>query len=148
MLPFPTDLPPSVAEPAPRPAPSPGSLGATPDGVISCPPPQKRFPWLLAGAASVAIVGGTALTWWMLRKKPGEEPRLENPVAAESKPKKPTEPIFTLDDEPETFTLTEFLDNNEHLSSDDLEAIEVMKVGDEHALGGGAWARFVLKRVG
>lgn len=161
MLPFSTPTTPQ-ADPAaatdqPPSAGGPSALGAAPDQVPFSPPPQKGIPWLLVGAAVGVVGAGTALTWWMLvRKKSGSEARLDNPTAVQvetkkpgSTPKpKPTEPVFTLDDEPETFTLTEFLDNNEHLSNEDLETIEVMKVGDEHALGGGAWARFVLKRVG
>lgn len=154
MLPFPTETPPAATSASPGPAaPGPAALGATPSETPFCPAPQKRFPWLMVGAAGVAVGAAAGLGWFLLRKKT-DVGRLGNPAAdvaepsAEKKPAKSTEPIFTLDDEPETFTLTEFLDNNEHLSSDDLEKIEVMKVGDEHALGGGAWARFVLKRVG
>lgn len=159
MLPFPTETPPPDAAPAPSAAvpAGPAALGAAPDQATSAPPTEKGFPWLMVGAAGLAVGAAAGLGWFLLRKKPGSAARLGNPSVgavagavepAPDKPVKSKEPVFTLDDAPETFTLTEFLDNNEHLSNDDLEKIEVMKVGDQHALGGGAWARFVLKRVG
>lgn len=163
MLPFPPpESPPSAAEaPSPSAAQGPATLGATPErSKLHAPDVGSMSPTnlaLLAAGVVVAVGAAAGLGWFLLRKKPGSEARLENPSAgavgaAEAvdeapPPAKRQQPVFTLDDDPETFTLTEFLDNNEHLDMEDLEKIEVMKVGDEHALGGGAWARFVLKRV-
>ncbi len=57
--------------------------------------------------------------------------------------------LFSIVDEPEagTFTLDNFLKNNEGFPSEDADAIRALPVGGVFASGGGAAAEWAIVRV-
>lgn len=58
--------------------------------------------------------------------------------------------LFLMDDDPEPFTLEDFMSiNAETMDSDDadIKQIAALKVGESCEIGGGAWASFTIRRI-